>query len=221
MARTHKWFGTANDAGLIVAWLRDAGATRIAGGALDYDGTTDGREFAIHFPSIGPVEFWPDDISVPKYGSAPKFGDNNPRWKRAILAKIEQERHPEKPQIDPDRSAIAGLRLPEFRDGRYWVAGEIWFPTASLQDTFPQLNRICQRLERFLAKYSTVFDNRKGEDKSGFDYQLCMSGAVLKVVALTEAYELLRGGAFMVDPRASEKYYKDFRRRLQLSGHES
>jgi hypothetical protein len=214
VSKTHTWFGTKNDANLIASWLRDAGATRIGGGALEYDGSTDGREFPIHFPSIGPVEFWPSKISLPA------CGDNSPRAKRAILTAARQEERPGRPEIDPDKSAVAGLKLPEFRDRRYWVAGEVWFPTARLKETFPELNRICQKLERFLRKHATVYDNRKGEDQSGFAYQLCMSGVIQKVTALPEALELLHGGAFMVDPLTSDKMYKEFRRRLQLSGHE-
>jgi hypothetical protein len=215
VARNHSWFGTKNDADVIVKWLRDAGATRIGGGALEYDGVTDGREFPIHFPSVGPIEFWPTRIGFPE------CGDNSPGAKRAILASIRRQEHPGRPEIDVDRSAVAGLKLPELRDGRYWVAGETWFPTARLKETFPELNRICQKLERFLQKYPTVFDNRKGEDRSGFAYQLCTSGVVQKVTAMPEAFELLRRGAFMVVPGTSDNLYREFRRRLQLRGHEA
>jgi len=214
MSRNHKWFGTTNDTGLIVAWLREAGATLIGGGPLEYDGSVDGREFAIHFPSIGPIEFWPTDISPPE------CADNSPRAKHMILAMIKNKQNPDRPQIDVDRSAVAGLQLPEFRDGRYWVSGQVWFPTSLLQETFPELNRVCQKFERFLGKHTTVFDNRKGEDQCGYGYQLCMGGVIQKVVALPEALALLKGGAFMVDSFTSQGNYSKFRRRLQLSGHE-
>jgi hypothetical protein len=207
VAKTQTWFGTNKDADLIVKWLSDAGATLIDGGALESDRKTDGTQFPIHFPSIGPVEYWPTHIKLPDCGG------NSPRAKRAILASSRQEQHPGRLEIDVDRSAVAGLKLPEFRDGRYWVGGETWFPTARLHLTFPELYRICQKFERFLGKFSTVFDNRKGDDQAGFTYQLCMSGVLQKVTALPEAFELLKAGAFMVDPLTSEKMYNEFRRR--------
>ena len=214
MSKTHTWFGTKNDTELIVNWLKNAGATRIGGAQLDFDGVTDGREFPIHFPSIGPVTFWPSKINLPE------FGDNSPRATRVIMASLKQQESPHQPLIDVDSSAVAGIKLPDFRDGRYWVTGEIWFPTARLQNVFPELNRICQRLERFLGNQSTVFDNRKGNDRTGFKNQLCMSGVLRKVVALPEAFKLIHDGAFMVDHLTSPAMYRDFRYGLQHAGHE-
>jgi hypothetical protein len=214
MSKSHTWFGTKNDAELIVAWLRDAGARQLNGESLEGEWVADGRELAIHFPSIGPVEFWPEEIPLPE------CGDNSPRAKLAILARIRQRENPGRPWIDVDRSAIAGLKLPEFRDGRYWVAGHVWFPTSRLKDVFPELNRVCGRFERFLKAHPTVFDNTKGENKSAFDYQICSSGVVHRIFALPEAFALLNKGEFMVDYMASPKTYLEFRRRLQLSGHE-
>jgi hypothetical protein len=215
VTKSHDWLGTGNDARTVVAWLRDQGATLVGGGAIEYDGEADGREFAIHFPAIGPVELWPAEIALPP------VGDGSFKAKRAILARIQQAENPGRPQIDVDRSAVAGLQLPELRDGRYWVGSQVWFPTSRLEKTFPELNRICQRLERFFGKHPTVHDNRKGEDQSGFGYQLCTSGVLRKLVALPEAFELLRSGAFMIDRLTSPRSYADFRRRLQLSGHEA
>ena len=215
MSRSHTWFATKNDADTILTWLRDAGARRLSGEPLEGEWEPDGREFAIHFPSIGPVEFWPTEIC------SPTCGDSSPRAKRAILAMICQRENPGRPEIDVDRSAVAGLKLPEFRDRRYWVAGQVWFPTSRLKEAFPELNRICGRFERFLKKHPTVFDNTKGEDTSGYGYQLCTMGIVHRIFALPEAYALLEQGAFMVDNLTSPKTYADFRRRLQLSGHET
>jgi hypothetical protein len=215
MGRSHTWFGTKSDAELIVAWLRDAGARQLDGDPLEGEWVADGRELALHFPSIGPVEFWPDKISTPK------IGDNSPRAKREILAMIRQRENPGQPQIDVDRSAVAGLKLPQFRDDRYWVAGHVWFPTSRLKDVFPALNRVCGRFERFLKTHPIVFDNTKGENKSAFDYQICSSGVIQKIFSLPEAYALLNQRRFMVDYLASPKTYSEFRRRLQLSGHEN
>lgn len=215
MSKSHTWFATKHDAETILAWLRDAGARLLSGEPIEGEWEPDGRELALHFPSIGPVELWPAEIATPL------CGDNSPRAKRTILAMMGQQQSPGRPQIDTDRSAVAGIRLPELRDARYWVAGHIWFPTSQLKDVFPELNRICGRLERFLKTHPTVFDNTKGEDKSGFGYQICSSGIVHRIFALPEAYALLKKGAFMVDYMTSPKAYSDFRRRLQLTGRET
>ena len=214
MSKSHTWFGTKNDAELIIDWLRDAGARQLNGDPLEGEWVADGRELALHFPSIGPAEFWPDVINVPE------CGDNSARTKRAILATIRQREQPGQPQIDVDRSAVACLQLPEFRDGRYWVAGHVWFPTSKLKDVFPELNRVCRRFERLLNTHPVVFDNTKGDNKSAFDYQICSSGVVQRISALPEAYELLRRGEFTVDYLTSPKSYAGFRRRLRLSGRE-
>jgi hypothetical protein len=214
MSKSHTWFATKDDAETIIAWLRDAGGKQLNGRPLDGDWEPDGSEIVLHFPSIGPIELWPDEI-VP-----PLCGDNSPRAKRTILAQISRRENPDRPEIDVDRSAVAGLKMPELRDGRYWVAGHVWFPTSNLKETFPELDRVCGRFERFLRAHPTVFDNTKSEDKSGFGYQICPSGIVHRIFALPEAYGLLKEGAFMVDYLTSPKTYLDFRRRLQLSGHE-
>jgi hypothetical protein len=215
MAKTFNWFGTGNDARLIVEWLKNAGAVLVGRNSIDISDATNGEELVLHFPSIGPIELWPAEITLPP------VGDGSPRAKSTILAAIRQQENPRRAQIDVDKSAVAGLKLPEFRDGRYWVGAQVWFPTALLKQKFPELHRICQRLERFLGKFPTVFDNRKGEDQVGFGYQLCTSGIVQKIVALPEAFELLQNGAFMIGSLTSPYQYAQFRRRLQLSGHEN
>ena len=215
MSTSHTWFATKNDAELVIGWLRNAGACQLSGDTLEGDWEPDGRELVLHFASIGPVVLWPAEIQLNDYD------ENSPRWRRAVLTKIRQEETPGKPQIDVDKSAVAGLRVPEFRDDRYWVAGHVWFPTSRLKDVFPELGRVCQRFERFLKKHQLVFDNTKGEDKCGFGYQICQTGIIHRIFALPEAFELLQRGAFMVDYLASAKTYSDFRRRLQLSGHET
>src|SRR5256885_15163017 len=110
MSRSHTWFGTKSDAELVIGWLRDAGARQLNGDPLEGEWVPDGREIALHFPSLGPVEFWPSEIRVPE------CGDNSPRTKREILAMIRQRENPGQPQVDGDRSADAGLTLTQFRE---------------------------------------------------------------------------------------------------------
>src|SRR5215217_9743431 len=113
MGWSHTWFGTKADAELIIAWLNNAGARQLNGDPLEGNWAPDGGERVIQFSSIGPVVFWPGEISLPD------VGDNSPRAKRAILASIGNREHPGRPEIDVDQSTVAGLKLPEFRDGRY------------------------------------------------------------------------------------------------------
>lgn len=213
MAQTHTWFATNTDAKLIVAWLRAAGAV-VSGSQLpEGDFPADGREFILHFPSIGPMQFWPDKIQPEDYP------ESSPRWRQAVITTVHQQERPNVRQVDADHSAIAGLRLPELRDGQHWVSGCVWFPGSQLRKNLPELSRVCQRFERWLRQFPTVLKHPKGEETPRFNYQLCMSGFVQRVVALPEAHALLEGGAFMVDHMTSPKCYSDFRRRLQLSGH--
>jgi hypothetical protein len=208
MSKSHTWFATQSDTALIMRWLRDAGARRLNGDTLDCECEADGSEHGLHFPAIGPVKVLPDRIPIPE------CGDNSPAAKRAILAAIRQQENPGRPQIDVDHSAVAGIVFPQLRDSRYWQAGHVWFPTSRLKDVFPELNRICGRFERFLEKNPVVFDNRKGENKTVFDYQICRSGVMHRLFALPEAYALLNKGEFMVDYLVSPKQYSEFRRRL-------
>ena len=215
MSKTHRWFATKNDVEILLTWLSEAGARLLSGAPVEAIWDLDGLEFGLHFPKIGPVEYWSNDICLSEYE------ENSLRWRRAVMTQVRQQEQPHRPWVDADKSAVAGIQMPEFRDGRYWVSGEIWFPGSRLKETFPELNRVCARLERFLKQFSTVFDNRKGEDQCGFTYYLCMSGIMQKVVALPEANLLLQHGAFMVDSLVSPTQYAEFRRRLQLSGHEA
>jgi len=215
MGKSHTFFATKHDTEIILTWLRDAGARQLTGEPIEVECQPFGREIVCHFPSIGPIEIWPSEITTPSRC------DNGPRAKRTILAMLSQRENPGRPEIDVDRSAVAGIKLPEIRNGRYWVAGHIWFPTSKLKEVFPGLNRICGRLERFFRTNPTVFDNTKGEDACGFGDQICASGILHRIVALPEAYALLKEGAFMVDYLTSPRMYTDFRRRLQSSGHEN
>ncbi len=93
MAKSQTWFGTKNDLELIVGWLKVAGATLIDGSPLKFDGAIDGGEFAVHFPAIGSIKFWPTKIR------RPELGDNSSRAKRAFLALLNQKKHPGRPEM--------------------------------------------------------------------------------------------------------------------------
>lgn len=213
MAQTHTWFATADDLTLVLDWLREAQAEVVGVSPFPVALPCDGRELVLHFPSIGPLEFWPEDIRPSDYP------ENSRRWRQAVLLSGRQDTH--RRQVDADCSAAAGLHVPEFRDNAFWVAGGLWFPGSRLRQTFPDLARLCSRFERWLRRFPTVFDSTKGERQSPCPDQLCMGGIMQRVVALPAAESLLREGAFMVDYMTSPKCYNDFKRRLELGGHYS
>lgn len=213
MAQTHTWFATAADAKLIVSWLREAGAVGNNAPLPEGDCPADGREFILHFPAIGPIEYWPAEIDLSNYP------EGSTRWRHATIATIQQRSHPGVPQVDADRSAVAGLRLPELRDGQHWISGCVWFPGSRLRETFPGLAVVCRRFERWIRSYPAVFNNTKPHDPSPFAYQLCMTGIVQQTVALPEAHALLEKGSFMVEHNVTPRIYAEFRRRLQLAGY--
>src|SRR5262245_2372187 len=122
MAQTHTWFATVADAAMIIAWLRAAGAVASNAQLPECEFPADGREFILHFPSIGPLEYWPDEIRLSDYP------ESSARWRQAVITTFHQRERPGVRQVDADRSAAAGLRLPEFRDGQHWVSGCLWFP---------------------------------------------------------------------------------------------
>jgi hypothetical protein len=216
MAQTQTFYATQTDFDAVLAWFRDNGAARLSGDRLEVDWNAAPMELVVGFPSVGPVVLWPTEINLADYP------ENSPQWRSAVLAKIDiAEQGITGPCIDPGRSPIATLTLPELRDGRYWVGAEVKFTTSKLRERFPELHRVCQRFERFIRKHPIVFDSTQGDDQTGFGYHLCPGGVMHKVAALPEAYALLKAGAFMVEPLASPKTYAEFRRRLQLSGYET
>jgi hypothetical protein len=215
MAQTHTWFGTPADVRLIVSWLREAGAVGYGTDLPEGDCPADGREIILGFSSIGPIEFWPGGVCAADYP------EGSLRWRQAVLTSIQQQQQqqPEVRLLDADRSAVAGLRFPELREGQHWVSGCVWFPGSRLRENFPELASVCRRFERWLHRWPTVFKNPQGSDTLTFAYQLCVSGEVQQIIALPEAHALLQRGAFMVDHKTTPGTYAEFRRKLQLAGH--
>ena len=144
MAQRNTWFATSADAQLVVSWLRETGAVGHDNPLPTADCPSDGREFILHFPSIGPIEFWPDEVRTSDYT------EGSERWRQAVIIAHSQRELPGRRLLDADRSAVAGLRLPEFRDGQHWVSGCVWFPGSRLREAFPDLARICQLSCQFL-----------------------------------------------------------------------
>ncbi len=193
MATSHTWFATDKDLPLIVDWLAESGAQPVDASMNIRNVSTDGSEFVLYFPSIGSPEFWSDEIDLADYE------ENSPRWKQAVLTKIDSEHRPRRRMIDAQKSPAAGLKTPYLRDGKYWVSGSLWFPTSNLKKVFPELAKICGRFERWIRKFPTVFDNRKGDNQTSFDGQICHGGIVQCINALPDAYSKLADGERMVD----------------------
>ncbi|MBL9091572.1 MAG: hypothetical protein JNL96_10130 [Planctomycetaceae bacterium] len=198
MATSHTFFATDKDWPLIVDWLIDAGAQSVDQALTIARIPANGSEFVLYFPAIGAPEFWPDQICLNEYE------ENTTRWRQALLTKIETEKRPQRRMIDPQKSPAAGLKTPCLRDGQYWVSGCLWFPTSNLKKVFPELAKVCGRFERWIRKFPTVFDNRKSDNRSTFDRQICRSGVVKCVTALPDAYSLLNDGMCMVDYMTSD-----------------
>ena len=212
MAQTHTWFATSSDVALVLEWVRNAGAVGFPDPLPVTDIPVDGRKLLLHFPTIGPIECWPDQIRLQDVPA------NGPRWREAVFATLRQEWHPGSQILDASRSAAAGLRLPEFRDGHFWVAGCLAFTGSRLRQTFPEFARICQRFDRWISRFPTVFDNRKSSTPQRFDDQLRMGGTLQRVVALPEAHRLLENGAYMIDHMTSPRSYRMFKLWLEREG---
>ena len=193
MATSHTWFATDKDLPLIVDWLIESGAQTVDTSLNIRNVSTDGSEFVLYFPSIGSPEFWPDEIDLADYEV------DTPQWKQAVLTKIDTKRRPQRRLIDPQKSPAVGLKTPKLRDDQYWVSGSLWFPTSNLKKVFPELARICSRFERWIRRFPMVFDNRKGDNQTSFDSQICHGNIVQCINALPDAYLKLTDGARMVD----------------------
>ena len=211
MAKTHYWFGTEKDNALILDWLQKNGAVPvgITWSEIAFDRR---RDVILHYPEIGPIEYWPDKIDLSGYQGTPRF-------KSAAIARIRQEEHPRSRQIDGERSATVLLLVPHKMRGAFWTTGELHFTAANMAKTFPELNRINSRFERWLRSNEIVYDNTGRGTFSPFSYNLAgIDGFVKKVFALPEAYQLLQQGAFMADRNTSEGVLDRFVRALELRG---
>ena len=209
MATSHTWFATDKDFPLITDWLKGAGAQPVDATLSVENLLPDGSEVVLYFPLMGTPEFWPDDINLADYE------ENSTRWKQAVLTKIYTENRPHRRMIDPQKTPVAGLRTPCLRDGRYWVSGSLWFPTSNLRKIFPDLAKICGRFERWIRKFPIFFDNRKGDNQTTFDRQICHSNIFQCINALPDAYRLLNDGACMVDYMTSDFTFQGCTKRWQ------
>jgi hypothetical protein len=202
MATAHTFLATDEDLPLILDWLKNAGAVPVANGLDVTDFGATGHKIALYFPAIGSLHFWKNPIAVDE------FPENSAEWLNALLTKIKQEEEPERKRVDPNKTPSAGLHLPELREDRYWVSGELWFPTINLRKKFPDLGKICGRFERWIRKYPCVFDNRKGKFDGPFVDQIAQASIVKCINALPSAFELLRNGHHMLDYMVNDKSFE-------------
>lgn len=209
MATAHTFLATDKDLPLILDWLKDAGAVPVADGLNVTDFGATGHRIALYFPEIGNLYLWENRISLSE------FPENSAEWLDAFLTKMKQDEEPERPWVDPNRTPSAGLKLPELRDDRYWVSGELWFPTINLGKKFPELAKICGRFERWIRKFPCVFDNRKHPDKYLFPNQIAQADIVKCINALPHAFELLEGGHKMFDYMVSPGRMEDWKDRWE------
>lgn len=209
MSTSHTWFATDKDFPLIADWLISSGAQPVDAALSIETISTDGSEYVLYFPAIGTPEFWPDHVNLADYA------ENSTRWRQAVLTKIGTEHRPQRRMIDPQKSPAAGLKTPYLREGQHWVSGSLWFPTSNLKKVFPELAKICGRFERWIRKFPMVFDNRKGDNQTTFDRQICHSNIIQCINALPNAYSLLNDGACMVDYMTSDFTFQSCTKRWQ------
>jgi hypothetical protein len=170
------------------------------------------RTLILHFRSIGPLNYWPDNISLKDYP------ENSSEWRQAVLLLAGRREGNTRRDIHANTSACVGYDPPYKTLEGLWVSGTIWFPQENLKARFPELAKMNGRLERFLAKQELVFDNTKRERFEAFPQLFCEAGIVQRIYAFPEALALLRNGSPMVDRMVSPKCYKEFLRRLELQG---
>lgn len=202
MANSHTFFATDDDLSEIIDWLLDAGAAPVYDKLDLTDLRATGHEIVLYFPAIGQVEYFANPVNLNEYP------ENSSHWLQALLNWIKQKENPVRRMVDPGKTPAAGLRLPIMRDDRYWVSGEIWFPTINLRQTFPELGRICGRFERWIRKFPCVFDNRKSNYDGPFRNQIAQADIVQCINALPSAFKLLEDGHHMVDHMVSSKSYE-------------
>jgi hypothetical protein len=75
MAQKHTWFAAGTDAKMVVAWLREAGAVASNAELPESDFPVAGREFILHFPSVGPLE-WSRGLNHPASQYAVQVGSS-------------------------------------------------------------------------------------------------------------------------------------------------
>ena len=136
-----------------------------------------------------------------------------------MLARNLQQNRRGGPIIDPDKSATATLCCPFRRSGRFWTTSELHFTPSNLKETFPDLNRVCNRFHRWLQKSELVYDNTRRELLSPFEYNLSgMNYCVRRVYALPEALALLQNGEIMIDWNMNDSTYEALLKTLRLRG---
>lgn len=212
MATAHTFLATDEDLPLILDWLKDAGAVPVAEELDVTDFGATGHKIALYFPSIGKLKYSQDPIVVNE------FPENSPSWLDALLNRMKQQETPGRKIVDSNKTPSAGLRLPELREGRYWVSGELWFPTINLRKKFPELAKICGRFERWIRKFPCVFDNRKPVTEGLFLNQIAQADIVKCINSLPRAYQLLEDGEYMSDYMVSPESFEYWKERWHVAG---
>lgn len=201
MAKNHYFLGTQEDSAQLHSWLIANGAEVLL--RFNEQGTSTESSVVFSFPKIGGVNFWPEKIDASVY---PEGSD---RWKKALLNTEVQQQNIGRKVIDYDRSAVALLHEPCLKDGIAWVMGELSFPAAKLKETFPELQSINSAFGRWLRKNQLVYDWTGKEIFRPYASNLLGVSNCIKVFALPNAFELLKGGTLFVDRLISPKKFDE------------
>ena len=121
--------------------------------------------------------------------------------------------------VDPKRSPVASLFVPEQIRSVLWTAGELHFLATPLRETFPELHAISKGFAKWLREFECVFESpgKQGE----FDYYY-PEGSLRNfdppIFALPEAFAALRGGQNFVSHGSTPESVARLCRSLRLRG---
>jgi hypothetical protein len=120
-------------------------------------------------------------------------------------------------QVDPKRSPIASLFVPEQIRSVLWTAGELHLLATPLREVFPELHAISRRFGKWLREFECVFEQGK---EGEFDYYLedGLRNFDPPIFALPEASAALRDGQYFVPHGSTPQSVDRLCRSLRLRG---
>lgn len=120
--------------------------------------------------------------------------------------------------IDPRRSPIASIFVPEQIRSVLWTAGEVHFLATPLRQTFPELHAISRRFAKWLQRFECVFEST-GKD-GDFDYYLegDLRNLDSPIFALPAAFTALRSGQYFTSHDSTPESVERLCRSLRLRG---
>jgi hypothetical protein len=120
--------------------------------------------------------------------------------------------------IDPKRSPIASLFVPEKIRSALWTAGELHFLATPLRETFPELHAISKRFAKWLREFECVFAGRGKEGEYDYYLEGSLRNFDAPIFALPEAFAALQDGQYFVSHGSTPDSVDCLCRSLRLRG---